>query len=155
MNNRRQTVRRLLINPPVFVSFGAFKTAILFDICESGLSVYGYNACSDLRNIRTEFRLPRAGESISAVGEVAWSSKSRNLTGIHFSEISPESLLRLRAWLATGLPPAAPYALVYNPPTMISRCIRTLSEKSKAFARLIRLENGLIDEPRHSNHRRV
>jgi cell division septation protein DedD len=105
--NRRQTLRRLLILPPVRVSLGDFSQELLFDLSEGGLSVYGRLASLGRRNFPVKFRLPGDETPITTRGEVAWTA--RNRTGVKFVDLPQASRLQLKYWMATKLPAAPPY----------------------------------------------
>jgi PilZ domain len=96
MVNRRQSLRRLLIRPPVIVSLGKSKSDLSFDLSEGGLSVYGYVPPSGKGGFQIEFHLPGDFDSIKTRGEIFWASKSRNLTGVRFIGLSDKSQLQLR-----------------------------------------------------------
>jgi len=110
--NRRQSLRRLLILPPVRVSLGDFSQELMFDLSEGGLSVYGRLASLGRRSFPVKFRLPGDENPITTRGEVAWTA--RNRTGVRFVDFPSFSRSRLRNWLATKLPPALPYPADYK-----------------------------------------
>ena len=136
MVNRRQSVRRLLILPPVRVSLGDFGQELMFDLSEGGLSVYGRLASLGRRSFPVNFRLPGDENAITTRGEVAWTA--RNRTGVRFVDFPSFSRSRLRTWLATKLPPAPPYPADYK-----SGWIRRGSILGLADRALARLPNRL------------
>jgi SPOR domain/PilZ domain len=109
MVNRRQSLRRLVIRPPVVVSLGKSMSDLLFDLSEGGLSVYGCLPPSGKAGLQIEFQLPGEFVSIKTQGEIAWASKSRNLSGVRFINLSDESRLQLRNWMTTKLYPRPTY----------------------------------------------
>lgn len=149
MVNRRQNLRRLLINPPVLVSLGTSRSDLLFDLSEGGLSVYGEASKHGNKVFPIEFRLPGDFGAIKARGEIAWSSKSRNLTGVRFIGLSDNSRLQLRNWMVTRLPPAAPYVGDYeiSRPSLASQFAKTLgrgTERSDYPSRSILVISVLV-----------
>jgi hypothetical protein len=104
----------------------------LFDLSEGGLSVFGGREETGNRKFNIEFHLPGVCDPIRAGGEIAWWSKSRNLTGIRFSQLEKESRLHLRTWMASRVPVAKACA-EYNPPDFASRFINALREKWEAL----------------------
>lgn len=126
--NRRQSLRRLLINPPVLVSLGTARSDLLFDLSEGGLSVYGEAPKHGNKVFPIEFRLPGEFAAIKARGEIAWSSRSRNLTGVRFITLADSSRQQLRNWMVTKLPPAEPYVADYEVirPSLVSQFAKTL-----------------------------
>jgi hypothetical protein len=147
--NRRQSLRRLLINPPVLVSLGTSRSDLLFDLSEGGLSVYGEAPKHGNKVFPIEFRLPGDFGAIKGRGEIAWSSKSRNLTGVRFIGLSDNSRLQLRNWMVTRLPPAAPYVGDYeiSRPSLVSQFAKTLgrgTERSDYPSRSILVISVLV-----------
>jgi sporulation related protein/PilZ domain-containing protein len=128
MVNRRQSLRRLVIRPPVVASVGKSKSDLVFDLSEGGLSIYGRVPPSGKGGFQIEFHLPGDFDSIKTRGEIAWASKSGNLTGVRFIGLSDKCRLQLRNWMATRLPPAPPYGADYriNRPSLVSQFIYAL-----------------------------
>ena len=112
MVNRRQSVRRLLILPPVRVSLANFSQELLFDLSEGGLSVYGRHSHFGRRGFPVSFRLPGDENPITALGEVAWAAKNR--TGVRFVDFPAVARSRLRNWMATKLSPVSAYPANYK-----------------------------------------
>jgi SPOR domain/PilZ domain len=110
--NRRQSVRRLLILPPIRVSVGDFSQELLFDLSEGGLSVYGRLASLGRRSFPIKFRLPGDENPITTRGEIAWTA--RNRTGVRFVNLPDASRFHLKYWMTTKLPAAAPYVGDYR-----------------------------------------
>jgi len=105
--NRRHSVRRLVILPPVRVSLGDFTQELLFDLSEGGLSVYGRLTSLGRRSFPVKFSLPGDDNAITTRGEIAWTA--RNRTGVRFVNFPDASRFHLRHWMAAKLPPATPY----------------------------------------------
>ena len=103
MVNRRQSVRRLLILPPVRVSLGELNHELLFDLSEGGLAVYGRPAALGKRTFPIKFQLPGDDDPITTRGEIVWTA--RNRTGIRFVDFSDAARFHLKHWIATKLPP--------------------------------------------------
>jgi hypothetical protein len=61
---RRLRPRRLLVNPPIYVSVDESSTALLFDLGEGGLSVYGLVPKKRAEVFPVAFDLPVGGGSI-------------------------------------------------------------------------------------------
>lgn len=100
--------------PAVYVSLGPYSNELLFDLSEGGLSIYGRVPAPDRDGFRITLSLPGNPSPIQARGEIAWNSKSRNRTGIRFTELSLNSRLQLQNWMSTNLPAAAPYKEYYD-----------------------------------------
>jgi hypothetical protein len=130
--NRRHSLRRLLIMPPVPVSLEGVSDYLLFDLSEGGLSVYDRISPNGRRDFRIAFNLPGDLEPIKTRGEIAWVSKSRNRTGVRFTGLPSESRLRVKDWMATSLAPAPPYAADYeiDRPSRVSEFVYALRERS-------------------------
>ena len=96
---RRQSPRRLLVNPAVILSVGESRTELLFDLSEGGVSVYGLVPKRRGEVFPVTFDLPGEG-SIQASGEIAWTSPTRNRTGIRFLNVVGGSRQRLADWIA-------------------------------------------------------
>jgi len=107
--DRRQSLRRLVLLPAVHVSLGPYSNELLFDLSEGGFSVYGRVPPPGREGFRVSLPLPGSPSPLQARGEIVWSSKSRNRTGIRFTELPRNSLSQLQNWMATNLPNPAPY----------------------------------------------
>ena len=93
-------LRRLLINPPVKVVREETTSDLMFDLSEGGLSVYGLlrRKHDDILPIR--FDLPGGARSISCMVRIAWTSSSRNRTGMVFEGLSDTSRQLLRQFMS-------------------------------------------------------
>jgi cell division septation protein DedD len=100
--------------PAVHVSLGPYSNELLFDLSEGGFSIYGRVPPPGRDGFPISLSLPGAPNPIQARGEIAWSSKAKNRTGIRFTELSRNSLSQLQNWMETNLPAAAPYKEYYD-----------------------------------------
>jgi TPR repeat protein/putative methionine-R-sulfoxide reductase with GAF domain len=101
--NRRRRVRHK-IQTPAYVSFTAeSKSAMLdlhevVDISEDGVAIQCHSPLEVEKSVSLCLDLADCAEHIYTTGKVIWSNASGR-AGLHFSELSPESLSRLREWL--------------------------------------------------------
>jgi putative methionine-R-sulfoxide reductase with GAF domain len=101
--NRRRRVRHK-IQTPAYVSFTAeSKSAMLdlheiVDISEDGVAIQCHSPLEVEKSLSLCLDLADCTEHIYTTGQVIWSNPSGR-SGLHFSELSPESLSRLREWL--------------------------------------------------------
>ncbi len=96
---RRRSPRRLLVNPPVTVSVGESKGERLFDISEGGICVYGLVPKGRDDLFPVIFDLPGGAGSVKGIAEIAWSSATKNRTGIRFLNFADASQGRLTNWM--------------------------------------------------------
>src|ERR1700722_14559031 len=98
--DRRQHRRWLFINPPVTVEREGTVSDLMFDLGEGGLSVYGLlrRKRDDILPIR--FDLPGGAGSISCMVRIAWTSCSRNRTGMVFEGLTDASRQLLRQFMS-------------------------------------------------------
>jgi hypothetical protein len=101
--NRRRRVRHK-IQTPAYASFTAeSKSAILdlheiVDISEDGMAIQCHSPLEVEARVNLCLDLVDCAEHIYTTGKVIWSNPSGR-AGLHFSELSPETLSRLREWL--------------------------------------------------------
>ena len=98
--DRRLLPRRMLINPPVLVSLSRSRTDLLFDLGEGGMSVYGLVSAPKGEVVPIAFALPGESGSVEAAAKIAWTSSSRNRTGLQFIDVTDNSREQLRKWMA-------------------------------------------------------
>jgi len=101
--NRRRRVRHK-IQTPAYATFTAeSKGAMLdlheiVDISEDGVAIQCHSPLEVAKRVDLCLDLADCAEHIYTTGEAVWSNASGR-AGLHFSELSPESLSRLREWL--------------------------------------------------------
>jgi len=101
--NRRRRVRHK-IQTPAYATFTAeSKGAMLdlheiVDISEDGVAIQCHSPLELEKDVNLCLDLADCAEHIYTTGQVVWSNASGR-AGLHFSELSPESLSRLREWL--------------------------------------------------------
>ncbi len=101
--NRRRRVRHK-IQTPAYATFTAeSKGAMLdlheiVDISEDGVAIQCHSPLELKKRVELCLDLADCAEHIYTTGQVVWSNASGR-AGLHFSELSPESLSRLREWL--------------------------------------------------------
>jgi putative methionine-R-sulfoxide reductase with GAF domain len=101
--NRRRRVRHK-IQTPAYATFTAeSKGAMLdlheiVDISEDGVAIQCHSPLALEKSVNLCLDLADCAEHIYTTGQVVWSNASGR-AGLHFSELSPESLSRLREWL--------------------------------------------------------
>jgi hypothetical protein len=101
--NRRRRVRHK-IQTPAYATFTAeSKGAMLdlheiVDISEDGVAIQCHSPLEVEKRVELCLDLADCAEHIYTTGQVIWSNASGR-AGLHFSELSPESLSRLREWL--------------------------------------------------------
>src|SRR5580704_207246 len=101
--NRRRRVRHK-IQTPAYATFTAeSKGAMLdlheiVDISEDGVAIQCHSPLEVAKRVDLCLDLADCAEHIYTTGETVWSNASGR-AGLHFSELSPESLSRLREWL--------------------------------------------------------
>ena len=101
--NRRRRVRHK-IQTPAYASFADDpKTAMLdlheiVDISEDGMAIQCHSPLEVQKPVNLMLDLADCSEHIQTAGLVVWSNDTGR-TGVRFSDLSPESLARLREWL--------------------------------------------------------
>ena len=101
--NRRRRVRHK-IQTPAYATFTAeSKGAMLdlheiVDISEDGIAIQCHSPLELDRRVNLCLDLADCPEHIYTTGQVVWANASGR-AGLHFSELSPESVSRLREWL--------------------------------------------------------
>lgn len=101
--NRRRRVRHK-IQTPAYATFTAeSKGAMLdlheiVDISEDGIAIQCHSPLELDTRVNLCLDLADCAEHIYTTGQVVWSNASGR-AGLHFSELSPESVSRLREWL--------------------------------------------------------
>ena len=103
LRNRRRRVRHK-IQTPAYASFtGESKSAMLdlyeiIDISEEGVSIQCPEPLDSDRRINLCLDLAECPDHVYTTGRVVWSNATGRV-GLHFSELPPASLFRLREWL--------------------------------------------------------
>lgn len=105
LRNRRRRVRHK-IQTPAYASFtgeslsGESRLDLyeIIDISEEGVSIQCPRALENDRHINLCLDLAECSEHVYTTGRVVWSSAAGRV-GLHFSELPPASLFRLREWL--------------------------------------------------------
>ena len=91
---------RLLVNSPVLVSLGESEAGLLFDVGEGGLSVHGLVPRRH-DPFTIAFDLPEGNGSVYARVGIAWTSDSKNRTGLRFVNVAERTQQRLKAWVGS------------------------------------------------------
>jgi TPR repeat protein len=101
--NRRRRVRHK-IQTPAYASFSAESQGAMLDLheivnmSEDGVAIQCNSQLEVDRRINLCLDLAESDGQIYTLGRVVWSNAS-GLAGLHFSDLSPVSLFRLREWL--------------------------------------------------------
>jgi hypothetical protein len=101
--NRRRRVRHR-IQTPAYASFTAESQSAMLDlheiinISEDGVAIQCNSPLEVDRRVNLCLDLAESDGQIYTTGKVIWSNAS-GLAGLHFAELSPVSLFRLREWL--------------------------------------------------------
>lgn len=101
--NRRRRVRHK-IQTPAYASFTAESQAAMLDlheiinISEDGIALQCHTPLEIQKTLNLCLELAECPQHIYTTGHVVWSDPSGR-AGVRFSELSPESLARLREWL--------------------------------------------------------
>ncbi len=101
--NRRRRVRHK-IQTPAYVTFTAKSDSSMLDlheivnISEDGVAIQCHSPLEVQTRLNVCLDLADCAEHIYTTGQVVWSNASGR-AGLHFPELSPESLTRLREWL--------------------------------------------------------
>jgi len=127
MVERRQSPR-LMVNSPVLVSLDKSEAGLLFDVGEGGLSIRGLVPQRRREPIRIAFDLPEGNGSVYAWVGIAWTSDSKNRTGLCFVKVAERMQKRLKTWVgskvcATNLEVAGGASVVTVFPGMNSTAI--------------------------------
>jgi hypothetical protein len=130
----RRRSPRLTVTSPVLVSLGESEAGLLFDVGEGGLSVHGLAPKWRHDLIPVSFHLPEGNDSVYAHVGIAWTSDSKNRTGLRFVNVAERTRQRLRDWvgsqvyapdldasdgasLATDFPGTNSTVIPFQPPT--------------------------------------
>ncbi len=101
--NRRRRVRHK-IQTPAYATFTAESKSTMLDlheivdISEDGVAIQCHSPLEVEARVNLCLDLADCGEHIYTTGQVIWSNAAGR-AGLHFSQLSPESLSRLREWL--------------------------------------------------------
>jgi GAF domain/PilZ domain/Sel1 repeat len=101
--HRRRRVRHK-IQTPAYVSFTAESQGAMLDlheivdISEDGVALQCHSRLEVEKSLNLCLDLADCAEYIYTTGQVIWSNAAGR-SGLHFSELSPESISRLREWL--------------------------------------------------------
>jgi hypothetical protein len=101
--NRRRRVRHKIQTPAYATFTGESQGAMLdlheiVDISEDGVAIQCHSPLELDRRVNLCLDLADCAEHIYTTGQVVWSNPSGR-AGLHFSELPPQSLSRLREWL--------------------------------------------------------
>ncbi len=72
--------------------------AVILDLSHEGMAIKSHQIFEKARNVALRFRLPGTRDIIDTKGKVAWSD-DYGRAGIRFTQLHPESKLKLDAWL--------------------------------------------------------
>ena len=101
--NRRRRVRHR-VQTPAYATFTPTTSGAMLDlheivdISEDGIAIQCHSPLQVEDSVNLCLDLADCAENIYTTGQVVWSNHSGR-AGLHFSELSPESLARLREWL--------------------------------------------------------
>jgi hypothetical protein len=106
--NRRRRVRHKIQTPAYATFTGESQGAMLdlheiVDISEDGVAIQCHSPLELERRVNLCLDLADCAEHIYTTGQVVWSNPSGR-AGLHFSELPPQSLSRLREWLFVNVP---------------------------------------------------
>ncbi|HEY3973051.1 MAG TPA: GAF domain-containing protein [Candidatus Sulfotelmatobacter sp.] len=102
-SNRRRRVRHK-IQTPAYATFAAESKGSMLDlheivdISEEGVAIQCHSPLELRKRVNLCLDLADCAENIYTTGQVVWSNPSGR-AGLHFSELTPASLSRLREWL--------------------------------------------------------
>src|ERR1700727_1294058 len=101
--NRRRRVRHKILTPAYASFTGESKGAMLdlyeiVDISEDGVAIRCNSRLESNRRFNLCLDLAESSGSIYTAGQVIWSNETGR-SGLRFSGLAPDSLLRLREWL--------------------------------------------------------
>jgi len=97
LEEHRLFLRKRILQP-FSIELSPGKKALLYDLSEGGLRVYGGSGLDLGTSAYVRFQFPEANTVIDAFGVVAWSDPSGR-AGIRFTHMQPESTAGLRRWL--------------------------------------------------------
>src|SRR5437879_3124729 len=103
LSNRRRRVRHK-IQTPAYATFASEPNSGMLDlheivnISEDGVAIQCHYPLEVNKRIELCLDLADCSEQILTTGQVVWSNDSGR-TGLRFSALAPDSLLRLREWL--------------------------------------------------------
>jgi hypothetical protein len=97
----RRRSPRLTVTSPVLVSLGESEAGLLFDVGEGGLSVHGLAPQWRHDLIPVAFQLPEGNDSVYAHVGIAWTSDSKNRTGLRFVNVAERTQQQLKAWVGS------------------------------------------------------
>ena len=92
---------RLMVTSPVLVSLDKSEAGLLFDVGEGGLSIHGLVPKWRHDPIPIAFDLPEGNGSVYAWVGIAWTSDSKNRTGLRFVKVAERTQQRLKAWVGS------------------------------------------------------
>jgi hypothetical protein len=90
-----------MVTSPVLVSLGDSEAGLLFDVGEGGLSVHGLAPKWRDDVIPIAFHLPEGNSSVYARVGIAWTSDSKNRTGLRFVNVAERTQQQLKAWVGS------------------------------------------------------
>jgi hypothetical protein len=100
MVERRQSPR-FVVNSPVLVSLGGGEAGLLFDVGEGGLSIRGLIPKQRQDPISVAFDLNNENDPVYAWVGIAWTSNSKNRTGLRFVKVAERTQQRLKTWVGS------------------------------------------------------
>jgi sporulation related protein/PilZ domain-containing protein len=100
MGERRQSPR-FVVNSPVLVSLGGGEAGLLFDVGEGGLSIRGLIPKQRQDPISVAFDLNNENDPVYAWVGIAWTSDSKNRTGLRFVKMAERTQQRLKTWVGS------------------------------------------------------
>jgi hypothetical protein len=100
METERRQGPRMLVTSPVFVSIGASKVGIVYDVGQGGLSIRGLIPKNEADFHFISFLLPRTESFIQARAEIAWTKASENRTGLRFTQLGEKAARDLEDFMA-------------------------------------------------------
>lgn len=100
MVERRQSPR-VMVTSPVLVSLGEAEAGLIFDVGEGGLSIRGLVPKRRHDPIPIAFDLPEGIGSVYAWVGIAWTSDSKNRTGLRFVRVAETTQQRLETWVSS------------------------------------------------------
>ncbi len=101
--NRRRRVRHK-IQTPAYASFADHSSSPMLDlheivdISEDGMAIQCHYPLESKKKVNLWLDLADCAEHIHTTGMVIWSNENGR-TGLHFEDLAPDSLARLREWL--------------------------------------------------------
>jgi hypothetical protein len=99
MVEERRQHARLIPSSPLFVSLDDFKSGLLLDLSEGGLSVASLVPRNLDEVISVAFDLPEGRGRIETRSQIAWTRDSGHLTGVRFVDLADPCRQQLGEWI--------------------------------------------------------